>query len=108
MRCPVRPLRRLINGTARFFTARATFSKNSKSITIISWPSQIKFVSFALKSLELRPNNPGSPIAVPMQRTRSISPVVEPSASAFDRRAEAEANEARRKAIRDMLYRSEN
>ncbi len=28
--------------------------------------------------------------------------------SEFDRRAEAEANEARRKAIRDMLYRNES
>ncbi len=28
--------------------------------------------------------------------------------SEFDRKAEAEANEARRKAIRDMLYRNES
>jgi hypothetical protein len=28
--------------------------------------------------------------------------------SAFDRKAEAEANEARRKAIRDLLYRKES
>jgi hypothetical protein len=28
--------------------------------------------------------------------------------SAFDRKAEAEANEARRKAIRDLLYRNES
>jgi hypothetical protein len=69
----------------------------------------IKVCVVCSEEFELRPNKPGFANRCPAcSEPEAIAHVVEPSASAFDRKAEAEANEARRKAIRDMLYRNES
>lgn len=70
----------------------------------------IKVCVVCSEEFELRPNKPGFANRCPAcSEPEAAAPVVvAPSASAFDRKAEAEANEARRKAIRDMLYRNES
>ena len=61
----------------------------------------------------MRPDKPGFANRCPAcSEPESDGPAAEPSSSrhlsAEERKAEAEANEARRKAIRDLLYRQES
>jgi DNA-directed RNA polymerase subunit RPC12/RpoP len=61
------------------------------------------------EEFELRPDKPGFANRCP---ACSVPKVEEPAAKrpkdAVERKAEREANEARRKAIRDLLYRKES
>ena len=57
----------------------------------------------------MRPDKPGFANRCPAcSEPEATAPVAGSTMSAFDRKVEAEANEARRKAIRDMLYRNES
>jgi hypothetical protein len=72
-------------------------------------PFPIKVCVVCSEEFELRPDKPGFANRCPAcSEPEATGPVIEPSASAFDRKAEAGANEARRKAIRDLLYRNES
>jgi hypothetical protein len=89
--------------------------KGSKASTEESWFDRIVKMSFPIKTcagcgeeFELRPDKPGfanrcpecsAPEADPEQDKRHLS--------AEERKAEAEANAERRKAIRDLLYRKD-
>jgi hypothetical protein len=68
----------------------------------------IKVCVVCSEEFELRPNKTGFANRCPScSEPESDGPAAEPAMSAFDRKAEAEANEARRKAIRDLLYRGD-
>ncbi len=61
------------------------------------------------QEFELRPDKPGFANRCPECSTpESMEPATHRRMSAEERKAEAEANEARRKAIRDLLYRKES
>jgi hypothetical protein len=69
----------------------------------------IKVCVVCSEEFELRPGKPGFANRCPAcSEPEATAPEAERSMSAFDRKAEAEANEARRKAIRDLLYRKES
>ena len=69
----------------------------------------IKVCVVCSEEFELRPDKPGFANRCPAcSEPESIDPTTKPPMSADERKAEAEANEARRKAIRDLLYRKES
>jgi hypothetical protein len=73
----------------------------------------IKVCVVCSEEFELRPGKPGFANRCPAcSEPESVGPATAPSSSrhlsAEERRAEAEANQARRKAIRDLLYRQES
>lgn len=69
----------------------------------------IKVCVVCSEEFELRPDKPGFANRCPAcSEPEATAPVAGGTMSAFDRKAEAEANEARRKAIRDLLYRKES
>lgn len=72
-------------------------------------PFPIKVCVVCSEEFELRPGKPGFANRCPAcSEPEATAPVAGQAKSAFDRKAEAEANEARRKAIRDLLYRNES
>ena len=69
----------------------------------------IKVCVVCSEEFELRPGKPGFANRCPAcSESEATAPEAGRSMSALDRKAEAEANEARRKAIRDLLYRNES
>ena len=69
----------------------------------------IKTCVVCAEEFELKPDKPGFANRCPAcSEPESTDPATKPHLSAAERKAEAEANEARRKAIRDMLYRKES
>jgi hypothetical protein len=69
----------------------------------------IKVCVVCSEEFELRPDKPGFANRCPAcSEPEAVVPEAGPSKSVFDRKAEAEANEERRKAIRDLLYRKES
>ena len=69
----------------------------------------IKVCVICSEEFELRPGKPGFANRCPScSEPEAEGPVTERLVSAFDGKAESEANEARRKAIRDLLYRAES
>jgi len=69
----------------------------------------IKTCVVCSEEFELRPDKPGFANRCPACSTpEAMESVTKPHLSAAERKAEAEANEARRKAIRDLLYRKES
>ncbi len=69
----------------------------------------IKVCVVCSEEFELRPGKPGFANRCPAcSEPEATAPATGSAMSAFDRKAEAEANEARRKAIRDLLYRNES
>jgi hypothetical protein len=69
----------------------------------------IKVCVVCSEEFELRPGKPGFANRCPScSEPETIAPISDPPVSAFDRKAEAEANEARRTAIRNLLYREES
>jgi len=61
------------------------------------------------EEFELRPNKPGFANRCPeCSEPESTGSATPHTMDADERKAEAEANEARRKAIRDLLYRKES
>jgi hypothetical protein len=72
-------------------------------------PFPIKICAICSEEFELRPDKPGfanrcPTCSEPETSEDSSKRVVDPD----ERKAEAEANEARRKAIRDLLYRKDS
>jgi len=69
----------------------------------------IKVCVVCSEEFELRPDKPGFANRCPScSEPESTEPATNQHLSAEERKAEAEANEARRKAIRDLLYRRES
>jgi len=69
----------------------------------------IKVCVVCSEEFELRQDKPGFANRCPAcSEPESTEPVTNRPQSAEERKAEAEANEARRKAIRDLLYRKES
>lgn len=72
-------------------------------------PFPIKVCAVCSEEFELKPDKPGfanrCPSCSDPESTDSTTGV---SLSAEERKAESEANEARRKAIRDLLYRKDS
>jgi hypothetical protein len=65
----------------------------------------IKTCVVCSEEFELRPDKPGFANRCPAcSEPESAESATKPPMSAAERKAEAEANEARRKAIRDLLY----
>jgi len=72
-------------------------------------PFPIKTCVACGEEFELRPGKPGFANRCPAcSEPEAAKPAGARHLSAEERKAEAEANEARRKAIRDLLYRNEN
>jgi hypothetical protein len=69
----------------------------------------IKTCVVCSEEFELKPDKPGFANRCPAcSEPESTESATRPHLSAAERKAEAEANEARRKAIRDLLYRKES
>ena len=69
----------------------------------------IKVCVVCSEEFELRPDKPGFANRCPACGTpEAMESATKPRLSAAERKAQAEANEARRKAIRDLLYRKES
>jgi len=72
-------------------------------------PFPIKVCAICSEEFELRPDKPGFANRCPeCSASESVDPVTKHSMSADERKAESEANEARRKAIRELLYRKDS
>lgn len=69
----------------------------------------IKTCVLCQEEFELKPDKPGFANRCPeCSASESEGPVSKPRMDAEDRRAEAEANEARRQAMRNLLYRKDS
>jgi hypothetical protein len=69
----------------------------------------IKVCVVCSEEFELRPDKPGFANRCPScSEPESTDPTTDLPLSPEERKAEAEANEARRKAIRDLLYRGDS
>jgi hypothetical protein len=69
----------------------------------------IKTCVVCSEEFELRPDKPGFANRCPScSEPEADAPATGQHLSAEERKAEAEANEARRKAIRDLLYRADS
>lgn len=72
-------------------------------------PFPIKVCSLCSEEFELRPDKPGFANRCPECSTpESIDPVAKTRRDADDRKNESEANEARRQAMRQLLYRKDS
>lgn len=73
-------------------------------------PFPIKVCVVCSEEFELRPDKPGFANRCPAcsEPEEEAGPVGEGLESVVDRKAESEVNAARRKAIRDLLYRGDN
>jgi len=69
----------------------------------------IKICVVCSEEFELKPDKPGFANRCPeCSEPESTDTATKPSMDAAERKAEMEANEARRKAIRDLLYRKDS
>ena len=73
-------------------------------------PFPIKVCVICSEEFELKPDKPGFANRCPAcsEPDAESDSAAKPSMDAHDRKADAEANEARRKAIRDLLYRKDS
>jgi hypothetical protein len=72
-------------------------------------PFPIKICVVCHQEFELKPDKPGFANRCPScSEPEEDGPESQRLVSAFDHQAEADANEARRKAIRDLLYHQES
>jgi hypothetical protein len=72
-------------------------------------PFPIRVCVICHQEFELKPDKPGFANRCPeCSEPEEVAPKQERLVSAFDHQADAEANAARRKAIRDLLYRAES
>jgi hypothetical protein len=72
-------------------------------------PFPIKTCAFCGEEFELKPDKPGFANRCPeCSAPESIDATAKRRLGAEERKAESEANEARRRAIRDLLYRKES
>ena len=78
-----------------------------KMLSVMPFP--IKVCVVCSEEFELRPDKPGFANRCPAcSEPEDESPVAHGLDSVVDRKAEIEVNAARRKAIRDLLYRGDN
>ncbi len=69
----------------------------------------IKVCAVCSEEFELRPNKPGFANRCPAcSEPENTEPITKPSMDADERKALTEANEARRRAMRDLLYRKDS
>jgi hypothetical protein len=84
---------------------------NKKRSPVLAWIRMafpIKTCVICSEEFELRPDKPGFANRCPeCTASESTDAVAKPSLPADDRKAENEMNEARRRAIRDLLYRKD-
>ena len=72
-------------------------------------PFPIKVCSICSEEFELKPDKPGFANRCPAcSEPDAAGPVEKKGLDAVERKAEAEANEERRRAIRDLLYRKDS
>ncbi len=68
----------------------------------------IKICAVCSEEFELKPGKPGFANRCPScSEPENVDPVTKQSMDAEERKAQAEANEARRLAMRDLLYRKD-
>ena len=69
----------------------------------------IKVCAVCAKEFELKPDKPGFANRCPeCSEPESIETTTKPTRDAVQRKTESEANEARRQAMRDLLYRKDS
>jgi hypothetical protein len=69
----------------------------------------IKVCAVCSEEFELRPNKPGFANRCPScSEPESSEPTTKPTMDADERKSVTEANEARRRAMRDLLYRKDS
>jgi DNA-directed RNA polymerase subunit RPC12/RpoP len=69
----------------------------------------IKVCSVCSEEFELKPDKPGFANRCPeCSAQESVEPATKRTADAVERKAEREANEARREAMRNLLYRKDS
>jgi hypothetical protein len=74
-----------------------------------SMPFPIKICSICSEEFELKPDKPGFANRCPeCSVPESTDPVTKHSKDADERKSESEANEARRQAMRNLLYRKDS
>jgi hypothetical protein len=72
-------------------------------------PFPIKVCSICSEEFELKPDKPGFANRCPACSTpEPIAPITKSRTDPDQRKSESEANEARRQAIRDLLYRKDS
>ena len=80
-----------------------------ESIKIIAMPFPIKTCVVCSEEFELKPDKPGYANRCPdCTAPESSEPAARKSADAIDRTSQAEANAARREAMRNLLYRKDS
>ena len=67
----------------------------------------IKVCSICSEEFELKPDKPGFANRCPECSVEPVEPVAKPRVDAVQRKAESEANAARREAMRNLLYRKD-
>jgi len=91
------------------FWGRCCFSGGIVLFTMEQMAFPIKVCVVCSEEFELRPDKLGFANRCPAcSEPESEGPTTDHPMSAEERKAEAEANEARRKAIRDLLYRGDS
>jgi hypothetical protein len=69
----------------------------------------IKVCSICSEEFELKPDKPGFANRCPACSVeKPVEPATKPKLDAVQRKTESEANEARRQAMRDLLYRKDS
>jgi hypothetical protein len=69
----------------------------------------IKVCSICSEEFELKPDKPGFANRCPeCSAEEPAAPATKPAKDAVQRKSESEANEARRQAMRDLLYRKDS
>ncbi len=68
----------------------------------------IKVCAICSEEFELRPGKPGFANHCPECSTETIDPITKRRMDAVESKVDREANEARRQAIRDLLYRKDS
>jgi hypothetical protein len=72
-------------------------------------PFPIKVCAICSQEFELKPDKPGFANRCPeCSEPESVDPITKRRMNADERKAENEANQARKKAIRDLLYRKDS
>ncbi len=76
-------------------------------ISLMAFPIQV--CSVCAEEFELKPGKPGFANRCPScSEPEPVGPVTSPGMDADERKALKEANEARRRAMRDLLYRKDS
>jgi hypothetical protein len=72
-------------------------------------PFPVKTCAICSEEFELKPDKPGFANRCPScSEPEAVHPTINSPEDTFDRRSQTEANEARRAAMRDLLYRNDS